>query len=89
MRHRPRNTGPRNRQSRTDTLAARIEHAAAEINPFLGVIAIGLVVLNLIALAMLAPRLSPTRAGPAPAVKAIPGPRLSGVGGTAWACENR
>lgn len=73
---------PRNHHSRSDTLAARIEHAAEEINPFLGVIAIGLVVLNLIALVVLAPHLSLSRGGASVArVSAIPGPRLSGVAG--------
>jgi hypothetical protein len=72
---------PRNHHPRSDTLAARIEHAAEEINPFLAVIAIGLVVLNLIALAFLAPRLSLSRGGSAVTAKPIPGPRLSGVGG--------
>jgi hypothetical protein len=72
---------PRNHHPRSDTLAARIEHAAEEINPFLGVIAIGLVVLNLVALAFLAPRLSLTHGGSDLAAKAISGPRLSGVAG--------
>jgi hypothetical protein len=45
------------------------------------VIAIGLVVLNLVALALLAPHLSLSRGRPAPAVKPVPGPRLSGIGG--------
>lgn len=77
MRRRPRNHHPR-----SDTLAARIDHAAEEINPFLAVIAIGLVMLNLVALAFLAPRLSLARAGAAAAaVRAMPGPRLSGIGG--------
>ena len=52
-----------NRQPRLETLAARVDHAAGEINPFLTVIAVGLVVLNLIALALLAPRLSVARTG--------------------------
>jgi hypothetical protein len=72
---------PRNHHLRSDTLAARIDHAAEEINPFLGVIAIGLVVLNLVALAFFAPHLSLRRSGPAPTVKPIPGAQLSGAGG--------
>jgi hypothetical protein len=73
--------GPRNHHSRSDTLAARIDHAAEEINPFLAVIAIGLVALNLVALAFLAPHLSLRRGRPDPAVRAMPGPRLPGVAG--------
>ncbi|HEY1797576.1 MAG TPA: hypothetical protein VGG57_15805 [Stellaceae bacterium] len=72
---------PRNRHLRPETLAARIDHAAEEINPFLGVIAIGLVVLNLVALAFLAPNLSLSRRHPTAAVKTMPGPQLIGPGG--------
>jgi hypothetical protein len=72
---------PRNHRYRSATLAARIEHAAEELNPFLGVIAIGLVVLNLVALAFFAPHLSLSRRHSTSAVKPISGPRLSGVGG--------
>lgn len=72
---------PRNHRPRTDTLAARIDHAAEEINPFLAVVAIGLIVLNLIALAFLSPHLSLGRSGPAPTVKAMPGPRLGALAG--------
>jgi hypothetical protein len=71
---------PRNRQPRLDALAARVEHAAEEINPFLVVIAVGLVVLNLIALALLAPRLSVTRLGVSrAAATGAPPPRLGGL----------
>jgi hypothetical protein len=71
---------PQHRQPRPDTLAARIEHAAAGINPFLAVIAVGLVVLNLIALALLAPGLSVTRVGVSRAATAsVPPPRLGGL----------
>jgi hypothetical protein len=72
---------PRNRHLRSNTLAARIDHAAEEINPFLAVIAVGLVVLDLVALAFLAPRLSFGRDDAGAAVKAVLGPRLSGPGG--------
>lgn len=54
---------PRNRQPRLEALAARVDHAAEEINPFLIVIVVELVVLNLISLALLAPRLPVTRVG--------------------------
>jgi len=52
---------PRNRQPRLETLVARVDHAAEEINPFLIIIALGLVILNVISFALLAPRLSVTR----------------------------
>jgi hypothetical protein len=74
MRRRPRNHPPR-----SGTLAARIDHAAEEINPFLAVIAVGLIVLNLVALAFLSPRLS-AGSGGAASVKTMPGPRLTGIG---------
>ncbi len=70
---------PRNRQSHPGTLAARVEHAAEEINPFLVVIAVGLVVLNLISLALLAPRASAMRAGVNRAAASAPAPRLGGL----------
>ena len=72
---------PQSHRPRPDRLAARIEHAAEEINPFLTVIAIGLVVLNLVALTFLAPRLSLSRGSAAGPIGVTPGPRLSGVAG--------
>jgi hypothetical protein len=72
---------PRNGHLRLGALVSRIDHAAGEINPFLVVIAVGLVVLNLIVMAMLAPRLRGTRTGVnrTAAAAAAPAPRLGGL----------
>ena len=70
---------PRNRPPRLEALAARVDHAAEELNPFLVVIAVGLVILNLICLALLAPRLSAARASVTRAVASAPAPRLGGL----------
>jgi hypothetical protein len=72
---------PRNGHPRLGALASRIDHAAGEINPFLVVIAVGLVVLNLIALVLHTPRLSLTRIGVnrTAAAAAPPASRLGGL----------
>ena len=76
MRRRPRNHHPR-----SNTLAARIDHAAEEMNPFLAVVAVGLVVLNLVVLAFHVPRLPLYRTGPSASISATSDPRAGGVAG--------
>lgn len=61
-------------------LLRRIERAAGEMNPYLAVVAIGLVLVNLIVLAALSPQLRVTRLSEVPAVPAEAGAILTSAG---------
>jgi hypothetical protein len=63
----------------------RIERAADEMNPYLAVVAVGLVLVNLIVLAALSPHLRVTRHSEIPAATAETGPILSPAIGAATA----
>jgi len=76
MRRRP----PRCRRS--DGMLARLDRAAGQMNPFLAMVAIGLLVLNVITFALMAPYFSRRGVGAAISVGsafAVPSARLAGL----------
>jgi len=79
-----RRSSPSGRPSSTPLLR-RIERAAGEMNPYLAVVAVGLVLVNLIVLAALSPHLRVMRRWEVPAAPAEAGAILSPAIGAATA----
>jgi len=73
---------PPPRRRRSDGMLVRLDRAAGQMNPFLAVIAVGLLALNVITFALMAPYFSRRSVGAAMSVGsafAVPSARLAGL----------